>query len=140
MQKSNSYWLLKSEPNSYSWHQMLHDKKTVWDGVRNYQARNHLKAMKYQDLCFFYHSGKKSEIMGIVSVASEHYQDPDHPKFVRINVEIKQALQNPVSLKTIKSYAEFYDTELIKQPRLSVIKLSSAQFEKIIQLSKHRKA
>ncbi|MCU0375484.1 MAG: EVE domain-containing protein, partial [Chitinophagaceae bacterium] len=95
-----NYWLVKSEPFKYSWQQFVHDKQTFWDGVRNYQARNNLKAMKKGDLAFFYHSNEGLEIVGIAKVVKEHYQDPttDDTNWVVVDLKPVKAFKKPVSL------------------------------------------
>ena len=102
---SKNYWLLKSEPTTWSWNDQVKSKIDMWDGVRNYQARNNLMKMKKGDLCFFYHSVKERKIVGIVEVVKEYYADPtdDTKKFVAVNVKAKQKIKYPVSLDQIKS-------------------------------------
>ena len=104
------YWLLKSEPSIWSWNDQIREKITMWDGVRNYQARNNLMSMRVNDLCFFYHSVNEKKIVGIVSVTKEHYTDPtDKTKnFVAVNVKIKKSLKNPVTLKQIKKEKNYH--------------------------------
>ena len=99
-----AYWLMKSEPHVYPWEQLVEDEQTHWDGVRNYQARNYLKKMKKNDLCFFYHSVNEKQIVGIVSVVKEHYLDPTDKtkKFVVVDVKAKKSLLKPVTLLQIK--------------------------------------
>ena len=98
------YWLLKSEPNTWSWDDQIKENITMWDGVRNYQARNNLMSMKVNDLCFFYHSVNEKKIVGIVSVTKEHCIDPTDKtkKFVAVEVKTKKSLKNPITLKQIK--------------------------------------
>ena len=118
-----NYWLLKSEPSTWSWDDQSKVKKEMWDGVRNYQARNNLMKMKKGDLCFFYHSVNEKKIVGIVEVVKEHYPDPTDKtnKFVVVDIKIKKKLKNSVSLKQIKSQKKLSDLALIKQSRLSVM-------------------
>ena len=117
------YWLLKSEPSTWSWLDQIKAKKTMWDGVRNYQARNNLKMMKKKDKCFFYHSVSEKQIIGIVKVIKEHYIDPTDKskRFVAIDVETDQKLLNPVSLNQIKNNKKLKNLTLLKQSRLSVM-------------------
>ncbi len=118
-----NYWLLKSEPGTWSWDDQSKVKKEMWDGVRNYQARNNLMKMKKGDLCFFYHSVNEKKIVGIVEVIKEHYPDPTDKtnKFVVVDIKTKKKLKNSVSLKQIKSQKKLSHLALIKQSRLSVM-------------------
>ena len=118
-----NYWLLKSEPSTWSWDDQSKVKKEMWDGVRNYQARNNLMKMKKGDLCFFYHSVNEKKIVGIVKVVKEHYPDPTDKtnKFVVVDIKTKKKLKNSVSLKQIKSQKKLSHLALIKQNRLSVM-------------------
>ena len=101
---SRNYWLIKSEPSTWSWNDQVKEGKTMWDGVRNYQARNNLMKMKKKDLCFFYHSVKEKQIIGIVEVIKEHYPDPTDKtgKFVVTDVKTQTKLNKPVTLEDIK--------------------------------------
>ena len=118
-----NYWLLKSEPSTWSWDDQSKVKKEMWDGVRNYQARNNLMKMKKGDLCFFYHSVNEKKIVGIVEVVKEHYPDPTDKtnKFVVVDIKTKKKLKNSISLKQIKSQKKLSHLALIKQSRLSVM-------------------
>ena len=118
-----NYWLLKSEPSTWSWDDQSKVKKEMWDGVRNYQARNNLMKMKKGDLCFFYHSVNEKKIVGIVEVVKEHYPDPTDitNKFVVVDIKAKKKLKNSVYLKQIKSQKKLSHLALIKQSRLSVM-------------------
>ena len=118
-----NYWLLKSEPSTWSWDDQSKVKKEMWDGVRNYQARNNLMKMKKGDLCFFYHSVNEKKIVGIAEVIREHYPDPTDKtnKFVVVDIKAKKKLKNSVSLKQIKSQKKLSHLALIKQSRLSVM-------------------
>ena len=99
-----NYWLLKSEPDTWSWDNQVEESPSMWDGVRNYQARNNLMKMKINDLCFFYHSVKERSVVGIVKVVKEYYPDPTDltGKFVVVDVKALKKLKNPVSLDQIK--------------------------------------
>ena len=132
------YWLIKSEPSTWSWEDQTREKKTMWDGVRNYQARNNLIKMKKGDLCFFYHSVKEKSIVGIVKVIKENYPDPTDKsnKFVVVDVIIKEKLTNKVTLDQIKSEKSLSHLALIKQSRLSVMNIDTVSWRKIIKLSK----
>lgn len=132
-----NHWLLKSEPVKYSWEQMQKDKKTFWDGVRNYQARNNLKEMKKGDLCLFYHSNEGKEVVGIVKVVKEFYQDPttDDANWVVVDVAPFKQLKHPVTLEQIKADKRLANIGLVRQGRLSVMKLTNVEFDVILELS-----
>ena len=132
-----NHWLLKSEPVKYSWDQMLKDKKTFWDGVRNYQARNNLKEMKKGDLCLYYHSNEGKEVVGIVKVVKEYYQDPtsEDTNWVVVDVAPFKSLKKPVTLETIKSDKRLENIGLVRQGRLSVMKITAHEFDVILELS-----
>ncbi len=129
-----NYWLIKTEPGDYSWSDMLKDKRTYWDGVRNYQARNNLKSMKKGDLCLFYHSVNEKSVVGVVKVVREFYQDPtiDDDRWVVVDVAPEYALQNPVSLQDVKSDERLNMMALVKNTRLSVQPVRKEEFEIII--------
>ncbi|WP_440694807.1 EVE domain-containing protein [Candidatus Pelagibacter sp. HIMB109] len=135
-----NYWLVKSEPNVWSIDQQKKSgsKGTVWDGVRNYQAANNLKAMKKGDLCFFYHSNIGKEIVGVVEVIKEHFIDPTdkEKRFVAVQLKFKQKLKSPVSLENIKQNTELSNLALIKQSRLSVMPIDSKSWKIICKLGK----
>lgn len=132
-----NYWLVKSEPFVYSFDQLVKDKKTFWDGVRNYAARNNMKAMKKGDQAFFYHSNEGLEIVGIVTIAKEAYQDPttDDSNWVVVDVKPLSKLKRPVSLKEIKDETSLAEMELVVNSRLSVQKVTKKQWDKIIKMS-----
>ena len=132
------YWLIKSEPSSYSWNEMQKDKVTSWDGVRNYQARNNMRKMKLSDLAFFYHSNQEKAIKGIVKVVKEYYPDHTDPsgKFDMVDFEYVSSFQNSVLLATIKQNQDLEDTALVKQSRLSVMPITQIEYNIIIELSK----
>ena len=128
------YWLVKSEPYTYSWQQLLKDGRTCWDGVRNYQARNNLQAMKKGDAVLFYHSNKGLAVVGIARVVREAYPDPTtaDPRWVAVEVEPVETLKKPVSLSDIKKEKRLQNIALIKQGRLSVTPLTREEFEVIV--------
>ena len=132
-----NYWLLKSEPSTWSWDDQVKAVVEMWDGVRNYQARNNLKSMKKKDLCFFYHSVSEKLIIGIVEVVKEHYPDPTDKtgRFVAVDVKAKKKLQKTVSLEEIKSSPRLTNIALIKQSRLSVMPLTKNEWDTIIKIS-----
>ncbi len=131
------YWLLKSEPSAWSWDNQVKEGPSMWDGVRNYQARNNLKEMKKNDLCFFYHSVTERNIVGIVKVVKEHYPDPTDKtrSFVVVDVKVVKKLKNPVSLDQIKENKKLKNIALIKQSRLSVMPINKIEWEEIIKMS-----
>ena len=132
-----NYWLLKSEPSTWSWDDQVKAGVEMWDGVRNYQARNNLMKMKKKDLCFFYHSVSEKLIIGIVEVVKEHYPDPTDKtgRFVVTDVKAKKKLKRAVSLEEIKSKAKLSGIALIKQSRLSVMPLTKNEWDIIIKIS-----
>ena len=131
------YWLLKSEPDAWSWDNQVKEGASMWDGVRNYQARNNLKEMKKNDLCFFYHSVTERSIVGIVKVVKEYYPDPTDKtgRFVVVDVKATKKLKNPVSLDQIKENNKLKDIALVKQSRLSVMPLKKTEWDIIIKMS-----
>lgn len=130
------YWLVKSEPFKYSWEKFNKDGRTFWDGVRNYQARNNLKAMKEGDLVLFYHSNEGKNVVGIAKVVKEFYQDPitDDANWVVVDLSPVETLKNPVSLEQIKAEPSLTDISLVRQGRLSVMPLKAAEFDKILEM------
>ena len=131
------YWLLKSEPDAWSWDNQVKEGASMWDGVRNYQARNNLKEMKKNDLCFFYHSVTERSIVGIVKIVKEYYPDPTDKtgRFVVVDVKATKKLKNPVSLDQIKEVNKLKDIALVKQSRLSVMPLKKTEWDIIIKMS-----
>lgn len=131
------YFLVKSEPFKYSWEQFLIDKSTFWDGVRNYQARNNLKAMEKGDLVLFYHSNEGKEVVGVAKVIKTFYQDPttDDEKWVAVDLEPLETLKKPVTLEQIKKDEFLQDIALVRQGRLSVMPLKKEEFDRILELS-----
>ena len=132
-----NYWLIKSEPFKYSWDQFVEDKITYWDGVRNYLARNHLRAMKKGDKLFFYHSNEGLEIVGIAKVVKEAYQDPTtlEPAWVVVDVAPVKKLKKPVTLAQIKATESLQEMSLIKSMRLSVQPVREEEWEIILKMS-----
>ena len=130
------YWLVKSEPSKYSWDKFVEDKRTYWDGVRNYTARNNLKAMKKGDEVFFYHSQEGLEIVGIANVAKEAYQDPttDDTNWVVVDLKPMKKMKKPVTLATIKADKRLEGISLVKQGRLSVCPITDEEWDVILQL------
>ena len=134
------YWLIKTEPEEWSWQQQIKsgDKGTEWNGVRNFQAAKNLKNMKINDRCFFYHTGKVKSIIGIVEVIKEAFLDKSDNtgKFVSVAVKTLYPLKKEVSLKEIKKNKDFKDFSLVKQSRLSVMKVDLIYWKKICKMSR----
>lgn len=132
-----AYWLVKSEPSTYSWDQLVKDKSTFWDGVRNYAARNNLKAMNKGDEVFFYHSNEGTEIVGIATVIKEHYPDPtaDDDTWVAVDIKANKKLKKPVSLAQIKADKRLADMALVRLGRLSVQPVTEKEWQIILELS-----
>lgn len=132
-----NYWLVKSEPFKYSWNDFVKDGSTYWDGVRNYQARNNLKAMKIKDRVLFYHSNEGLEVVGVAEVIKEYYQDPttDDERWVVVDVKPINTLKNSVTLAQIKEEKSLEDIPLIKNSRLSVMPLRKKEFDRILAMS-----
>jgi len=133
-----NFWLVKQEPSKYNWDQFVKDKKTYWDGVRNYQARNNLKSMKKGDLALFYHSVKGKEVKGIAKIIREHYPDPttDDDRWVVVDLKPVKPLNQPVALEDIKQNSQLREISLIKQSRLSVMQLTITEFKTILKMGK----
>ncbi|MGJ1499674.1 EVE domain-containing protein [Sphingobacterium spiritivorum] len=131
-----NYFLVKSEPFKYSWEQFNKDGQTFWDGVRNYQARNNIKAMKEGDLVLFYHSNEGKEVVGIAKVVKEFYQDPttEDERWVVVDLAPLETFKNPVTLEQIKSDTLLQDVALVRQGRLSVMPLKPEEFDRIVEL------
>ena len=132
-----SYWLVKSEPFKYSWDQLVTDKQTVWDGVRNYAARNNLKAMKKGDQVFFYHSNEGVEIVGIAKVAKEAYQDPstEEEAWVVVDLQPFKKLKKPVTLAQVKADSRLSEMALVRLGRLSVQPVTEAEWRIVMELA-----
>jgi predicted RNA-binding protein with PUA-like domain len=129
-----NYWLVKSEPYKYSWEQLCKDGRTYWDGVRNYQARNNLQAMRKGDPVLFYHSNEGLAVVGIARVSKEAYPDPttSDPRWVAVDIEPVEALKNPVPLGDIKKDKRLQNIGLIKQAQLSVMPLTKEEFGAVV--------
>ncbi|OJJ17452.1 ubiquinol-cytochrome C reductase [marine bacterium AO1-C] len=131
-----NYWLVKSEPNAYSWDNLVKDTFTPWDGVRNYQARNNLKAMKKDDWVLFYHSVNEKAVVGCAKVIKEYYQDPttEDERWVAVDLAPEHKLDKPVTLKQIKEEERLENIALIRQSRLSVMPIKQEEFEVVLEL------
>ena len=130
-----NYWLVKSEPGTYSWDDLVRDKKTVWDGVRNFQARNNLKAMKKGDLAFFYHSGEDKAVIGVAKIIKENYPEPKDMEWVAVDIAPDKKLKNPVTLAQIKANKRLANMVLVKASRLSVQPVKAEEFDLVLALS-----
>ncbi len=131
------FWLLKSEPVKYSWEKLVIDKKTVWDGIRNYAARNFLKEMSVGDEAFFYHSNEGKEIVGICKIVKTAYQDPTTPEpaWVSVDVSPLKKLKKPVTLQEIKNENNLTKMILVNNTRLSVQPVLKKEWEIIMKMS-----
>lgn len=133
-----NYWLIKSEPFKYSWEQFEQEGLTMWDGVRNYGARNNLRSMKKGDLAFWYHSNEGMEIVGIAKVVKEAYQDPttDNPAWLVVDFKPHKKLKTPVSLQVLKQDPRLTNMDLIRLGRLSVQTVKPEEWEIVMQFAK----
>ena len=133
-----NYWILKSEPDVYSYDDLVKQKIGTWDGVRNYTARNNLKKMEVGDLAFFYHSNIGKEIVGVVKIIKEAFQDPstEDDRWVAIEVSPLEKLKKTITLKDLKSDPDMQHLELVKFTRLSVMSIEKTDFDKILKMSK----
>ena len=131
-----NYWLVKSEPNKYSWEQFNKDGLAVWDGVRNFAARNNLRDMRVGDLVFFYHSNEGKDIVGVARVVKESYQDPttDDTNWLVVEIAPVEALKKSVTLAEIKAEPSLKDIQLVRLGRLSVSSVKAAEFDKILEM------
>ncbi|MBC7863471.1 MAG: EVE domain-containing protein [Bacteroidia bacterium] len=131
-----NYWLIKSEPSTYSYETLVKEKSTAWTGVRNYAARNNLRAMKKGDLCFFYHSNEGLCIVGIAKVVKEAYQDPtsDDPNWACVDVAPHKKFKTPVTLSELKADTSLKNMQFVKIGRLSVSVVTEAEFNKVCKL------
>lgn len=133
-----AHWLMKSEPFKYAWDDLVRDGSTFWDGVRNYEARNNLVAMKKGDLALYYHSNEGKEVVGIVEIVKESYPDPttDDERWVVVEIAPLVAFREPVTLGTIKADPKLSEIQLVRRGRLSVVPLAAAEFKHILALGK----
>jgi predicted RNA-binding protein with PUA-like domain len=130
-----AYWLIKSEPVKYPWSRLVEDGRTHWDGVRNYQASNNLKAMRVGDLAFFYHSNEGLEIVGIAEIVGEYYPDPSDSagRFGMVDVAPVRKLSRPVTLKEIKADPLLQEMALVRQSRLSVCPVTAEAWARVLE-------
>ena len=134
---AKQYWLMKSEPDAYSWDDLIEQKEGLWDGVRNNTAAINLKAMKVGDEAFFYHSNIGLEVVGIMTISEEHFIDPTDEKarFVAVKVKPVRKIANPVTLKAIKGNPKLADMQLVRQSRLSVAPVSAVEWKEILKMA-----
>jgi predicted RNA-binding protein with PUA-like domain len=132
-----AYWLVKSEPDTYPWDQLVKDKQTVWSGIRNYAARLHLKNMKKGDEVLFYHSMSENEIVGIAKVVKEFYQDPttDEDAWVAVDIKAHKKLKNPVALKDVKKDKRLAGMALVRISRLSAQPVTEEEWKIIMDMA-----
>ena len=132
-----NHWLVKQEPEDYSWENFASDGRTAWTGVRNFEARNNLRAMKSADLVLYYHSGSEKQVVGIASVQKEAYEDPTAIEGDWSAVDLKpvKRLEKPVTLQTIKTDSILKEMPLVRKTRLSVVPITGAQFSRLLKLS-----
>ena len=132
------HWLVKSEPFKYSWQQFSTDKRAVWDGVRNFEARNNLRAMKKGDLVLFYHSSEGKEVVGVASVAQEAYPDPTASEgdWSAVALTPKKQLTEPVTLAQAKADPQLAGFALVRKPRISVVSVTPEEFTRVLELAK----
>lgn len=130
-----NYWLMKTEPGTFSWDDLVRDKKAVWDGVRNFQARNNLKAMKKGDLAFIYHSMEDKAVIGIAEITREHFPDPKDKDWAAVEIKPVQKLKSSVNLGAIKQEKRLADMVLVKNSRLSVQPVRKEELDLVIGMS-----
>ena len=130
-----NYWLMKTEPSTFSWEDLVQDKKAVWDGVRNFQARNNLKAMKKGDLAFIYHSMDDKAVIGIAEIIREHFPDPKDKDWAAVEIKPVHKLKNTVNLGTIKQEKRLTNMVLVNNSRLSVQPVRKEEFDLVIGMS-----
>ena len=129
-----AYWLVKTEPETYSWDNLVKEKRAVWDGVRNFQARSNMKAMKKGDSVFVYHTGDEKSVIGIAKVAKDAYPDPKDKDWVVFDIEPVKKLKNSISLAQIKADKKLKDMVLVRASRLSVQPVKEEEFDYIVSL------
>lgn len=130
-----NYWLMKTEPGTFSWDDLVRDKKAIWDGVRNFQARNNLQAMKKGDLAFIYHSMSDKAVIGIAEVTKENFPDPKDKEWTAVEIKPLEKLKNPVDLGAIKKEKRLANMVLVKNSRLSVQPVKKEEFDLVIGMS-----
>jgi predicted RNA-binding protein with PUA-like domain len=131
-----NYWMVKQEPEAYSFDDLVAEGKTDWTGVRNFQARNNLKAMKKGDKVLFYHSVSEKAVVGIAEVSKEAYPDPTDENWIAVEVKPVKKLKKPVTLQDVKANAALANMALVRQSRLSVIPLTKDEYEEVLSMAK----
>lgn len=131
-----NYWLVKQEPEAYSFDDLIKDGATDWDGVRNFQARNNLKAMKKGDKVFVYHSVSEKSVVGIAEVSKESYPDPSDENWIAVELKAVKKLKSPVTLEQIKANGALANIALVRQSRLSVLPLTKDEYDEILSMAK----
>jgi predicted RNA-binding protein with PUA-like domain len=139
--ETSGYWLVKQEPEAYSWDDLVRDRGTEWTGVRNFQARNNLRQMKVGDRVLFYHSGEQKAVIGVAQVAKAAYPDPsaDEPQWVAVDIKPLKPLGEPIPLTTIKVEPKLANMLLVRQSRLSVMPVTKEEFETIVAQGEGKK-
>ena len=134
---SMRHWLVKQEPETYPWSRLLEDKKTIWDGIRNYQARNFMREMSKGDLVFFYNSGRAKELVGLAKVAKSAYSDPTATEgdWAAFDLRAMKSLKQPVTLQQIKADPSFQELHLVRNSRLSVMPIGEKEFKHLLDLA-----
>src|SRR5713226_7808969 len=140
--QASGYWMVKQEPEGYSWDDLTRDGRTDWTGVRNFQARNNLRQMKVGDRVLFYHSGEQKAVVGIAQVAKAAYPDPtaDEDQWVAVDIKPLKPLREPVTLGAIRAHPKLSNLSLVRQSRLSVMPVTKEEFETIIALGEGKKS
>jgi predicted RNA-binding protein with PUA-like domain len=138
---SKNYWMVKQEPETYSWQDLVNDGKTDWTGVRNFQARNNLRNMKAEDSVLFYHSGKEKAVVGVAEVTKGAYPDPtaNDGDWVAVDIKPVRKLGEPVTIAALRADAELSGVPLLRQTQLSVMPLTKKEFDRIVKLGTVKK-
>lgn len=130
-----NYWLVKTEPETFSLDDLARDKKTTWDGVRNFQARSNLKAMKKGDLAFVYHTGEEKAVVGIAEITKEFFPDPKDKEWAAVEIGYKKKLKTPVTLAAVKAEKKLTNMYLVRAARLSVQAVTKEEFDSVLAMS-----
>jgi predicted RNA-binding protein with PUA-like domain len=133
-----NYWLLKTEPDTFSWQDLEKAGKATWDGVRNFQARSHLKSMKKGDLAFIYHTGDEKAVIGIARIEKEFYPEPGDKDWVVVDLKPEKKLKKPVTLAQIKADRDLKQMVLVRVSRLSVQPVEKAEFDRVVKMSEEK--
>jgi predicted RNA-binding protein with PUA-like domain len=138
---SKRYWLVKQEPESYSWDDLVRDGKTNWTGVRNFQARNNLREMKVGDAVLFYHSGKEKAVVGVAEVVKEAYADPtaNDGQWVAVDIKAQRTLSEPLTIANMRTDAALQEVPLLRQSQLSVMPIRKIEFDHVVKSGKATK-